>query len=234
MLEELLRGLYGVPVVAYSAALVWGIFSVLLSPCHLSSIPLVIAFINDQQGGRGRAFLLSLSFSGGILVTLVIIAVVSLTIGILLGPVEVIMNIMIAALLLLAGLYFLDLLPVPAGRQLMDHSLQKHPYLSGFVLGITLGMGLGICALAFMSPVLSISLSEIGKRPFFSIMLALAFILGHCGIILLAGTFMDALKKYLKWNNKSLGSRIIRKVSGSLILLAGVYVIIKNFILYLT
>ena len=36
------------PLVALSAAFVWGILSIILSPCHLASIPLIVGFIDEQ------------------------------------------------------------------------------------------------------------------------------------------------------------------------------------------
>ena len=61
----------GTPAVALTAALVWGILSILLSPCHLASIPLIVGFI-DQQGRitTRRAFAISLLFAVGILITI--------------------------------------------------------------------------------------------------------------------------------------------------------------------
>lgn len=35
-------------MIALTASLLWGMLSILLSPCHLASIPLVIAFIGEQ------------------------------------------------------------------------------------------------------------------------------------------------------------------------------------------
>ena len=40
------------PLVALSAALVWGVLSLLLSPCHLTSIPLIIGFISGHSAYR--------------------------------------------------------------------------------------------------------------------------------------------------------------------------------------
>ncbi|MCF7919577.1 MAG: cytochrome C biogenesis protein [Candidatus Cloacimonetes bacterium] len=231
MLENLATALYGAPVIAALAALGWGILSVLLSPCHLSSLPLIIAYINRQDGIKPRqAFNISLAFSLGILVTMLIMAVISFTIGILLGPVELLLNIFVSLLLLLAGLYFLDLLPITGGIELIDKRLHKSPYWNGFYLGILLGIGLGACALAFMAPILSISISNISVRPVFSITLMLAFIIGHCGIIVAAGTFMETLKKYLRWNHTSRGTVYIRRISGILIIIAAIYNLIKNIL----
>ena len=63
--------------IALSAAFLWGILSILLSPCHLSSIPLVVAYMGERGTRPGkRAFLISLVFAAGILVTIGIVGIV--------------------------------------------------------------------------------------------------------------------------------------------------------------
>ena len=39
------RAVEGTPAIAMAASLVWGILSIVLSPCHLASIPLIVGFI---------------------------------------------------------------------------------------------------------------------------------------------------------------------------------------------
>ena len=60
------------PVVALAASFAWGVLSIVLSPCHLSSIPLIIGFISGQGAEitARRAFTLSALFSAGILITI--------------------------------------------------------------------------------------------------------------------------------------------------------------------
>ena len=52
MIEQLFTTLTpaveGTPAIALAAAFVWGVLSIILSPCHLASIPLIIGFINEQ------------------------------------------------------------------------------------------------------------------------------------------------------------------------------------------
>jgi len=51
---------------AISASFVWGILSVLLSPCHLTSIPLIVGFIDDQDNLTvKRGFMIALLFALG-------------------------------------------------------------------------------------------------------------------------------------------------------------------------
>ena len=56
----LTHAVQGTPAIAIAAALAWGILSIILSPCHLVSIPLIVGFI-DEQGriSTKRAFLIS-------------------------------------------------------------------------------------------------------------------------------------------------------------------------------
>ena len=78
LFTALSRAVEGSAGLALSAAFVWGILSILLSPCHLASIPLIVGFI-DQQGRitTRRAFTISLLFAGGILITIGVIGAVT-------------------------------------------------------------------------------------------------------------------------------------------------------------
>ncbi|HRR86058.1 MAG TPA: cytochrome C biogenesis protein, partial [Phycisphaerae bacterium] len=82
MIEQLFTALThaveGTPIVALAASFVWGILSIILSPCHLASIPLIVGFI-DQQGQMTtrRAFGISTLFSVGILITIALIGVIT-------------------------------------------------------------------------------------------------------------------------------------------------------------
>jgi cytochrome c-type biogenesis protein len=49
----LTRAVEGSALVALGASFAWGVLSILLSPCHLASIPLIVGFIDSQ--GRTTA-----------------------------------------------------------------------------------------------------------------------------------------------------------------------------------
>jgi hypothetical protein len=38
----------GAPLIALAASMAWGVLSILLSPCHLASVPLIVGFISEQ------------------------------------------------------------------------------------------------------------------------------------------------------------------------------------------
>ncbi len=90
MLEELLTHLTAALtqslLVALVGAFLWGVISILLSPCHLASIPLLIGFLaSEAKSGTTRVFRLSLSFSLGILGSIVLIGAITAAAGRLLG-----------------------------------------------------------------------------------------------------------------------------------------------------
>jgi len=75
---------------ALAASLTWGVLSILLSPCHLSSIPLVIGYISSQgQIKVKRSFYIALAFAGGILITVAAIGIITAFMGRLMGDVGV-------------------------------------------------------------------------------------------------------------------------------------------------
>ena len=89
LFTHLSRAVEGTPLVAIAASFVWGILSVLLSPCHLASIPLIVGFINGQ--GRMttlRAFGLASLFAVGILITIEAIGAITAAAGRMMGEVE--------------------------------------------------------------------------------------------------------------------------------------------------
>jgi cytochrome c-type biogenesis protein len=84
--DTLYTALYGNPAIALLASFLWGIASVLLSPCHLSSIPLVIAvLIGKRTLTLKQTFRLSLVFSIGVLVSIAIIGIITALLGRMLG-----------------------------------------------------------------------------------------------------------------------------------------------------
>ncbi len=90
MIEGIFTTLYeammGAAWIAVLASLGWGVLSILLSPCHLSSIPLIVGFISSQgKMTVGRTFNISLVFSLGILFTIGLIGVITASLGRLMG-----------------------------------------------------------------------------------------------------------------------------------------------------
>ena len=210
---------------ALSAAFVWGILSILLSPCHLASIPLIVGFI-DQQGQitTRRAFGISFLFAVGILITIGIIGGITAAAGRMLGDVGRYGNYFVAVIFFVVGLYLLDMirLPMPGAAQ---PGMKRKGMLAAFILGLVFGIALGPCTFAYMAPMLAVTFKLAATNLAYGILLLLIYGVGHCSVIVLAGTFTEVVEHYLKWNEKSKGAVILKKVCGVLVLLGGLYLI---------
>jgi cytochrome c-type biogenesis protein len=230
MVGELFAWLSGTlnasPSLALLGSFLWGILSILLSPCHLSSIPLIVGFINGQ--GRmpaKRAFFLSSLFSGGILVTIALIGVITGLMGRMMGDVGPYANYFVAAVFFLVGLHLLDVIPLPFAGTSGQPAFNKKGLFAAFILGLVFGVALGPCTFAYMAPMLGVAFSVAAADLVFAVSLVLAYAVGHVSVIILAGTFTEIVQSYLNWNERSRGVLIVKKVCGALVLLGGIYLL---------
>ena len=229
MLEQLFttltRAVEGGPAVAFSAAFVWGILSILLSPCHLASIPLIVGFIDEQgQISTKRAFQIALLFSLGILVTIGVIGAITAAAGRMMGDVGAYGNYFVAAIFFLVGLHLLGVIPMPFTGP-GQVKMKKRGRIAAFILGLLFGVALGPCTFAYMAPMLAVTFRMAAAHMAYGILLLLAYGVGHCAVIVLAGTFTESVQQYLNWNESSKGATILKKICGLLVLLGGLWMI---------
>jgi cytochrome c-type biogenesis protein len=215
----------GTPLVALAAALAWGVLSVVLSPCHLASIPLIVGFIDGQgQMTTRRAFIISNLFAFGILITIVLIGIVTAAAGRMLGDLGAWANWFVAAIFLLVGMHLLDVIPMPWSGP-GQVGMARKGMLAAFILGLIFGVALGPCTFAYMAPILGVAFSLAADNLLYGVSLLLLYGLGHCAVIVLAGTFTEVIQRYLDWNEKSKGALILKKICGILVMLGGVWLI---------
>jgi cytochrome c-type biogenesis protein len=215
----------GTPAIAIIAALVWGVLSILLSPCHLASIPLIVGFI-DQQGriSTRRAFYISSLFAVGILITIAGIGAVTAAAGRMLGDVGKYGNYFVAVIFFVVGLILLDVIPIPFSGPGQIGMKRKGP-LAAFILGLVFGIALGPCTFAYMAPMLAVTFKTAATNLLYGLSLLLAYGIGHCSVIVFAGTCTELVQRYMNWTEKSKGAVILKKVCGVFVLLGGVYLI---------
>jgi len=215
----------GTAGVALGAAWVWGVLSILLSPCHLASIPLIVGFI-DRQGriSTRRAFVISVFFAVGILITIGAMGAITAAAGRMLGDVGRWGNYAVAVIFFGVGLYLLDALRLPL-PDAVQPGLKRKGLLAAFILGLVFGVALGPCTFAYMAPMLAVTFKLAATRLSYGILLLLFYGVGHCSVIVLAGTFTERVQHYLDWNETSRGAVILKKGCGVLVLLGGLYLI---------
>ena len=214
--------------IALLGSLLWGILSIILSPCHLASIPLIVGFI-DKQGiaSPKKAFFIALLFSLGILITITVIGIITGLLGRILGDVGQFGNYFVAVIFFIIGLYLIGVLPLPFLNQSVQPSYKKKGLLAAFLIGLVFGIALGPCTFAYMAPMLGVVFRVASEQLVFALVLLTAFAVGHCSIIVIAGSLTEKVQQYLNWTNQNKGSNILRKACGVLVILGGIYLIVR-------
>ncbi|HAB51818.1 MAG: cytochrome C biogenesis protein [Ignavibacteria bacterium RIFOXYB2_FULL_35_12] len=229
MIERIFTALYeamtGAVWLAVIASFGWGILSILLSPCHLSSIPLVIGFITSQgKISISRTFYISLIFAVGILITIAAIGIITASLGRLMGDVGSFGNYLVAGIFFLVGLYLLDIIKFDWNNIGLKQTKAKG-LLAALILGLLFGIALGPCTFAYMAPVLGIVFQTAQTNYLLAVLFLLAFGIGHCSVIVGAGTLTGKVQKYLNWSEESKTILRIKRICGILVIFGGVYLI---------
>lgn len=225
LFTTLTKAVEGSAWIALLASFIWGILSILLSPCHLASIPLIVGFIEKQgRTSVARAFGISTLFSVGILLTIGCIGFITAALGRMAGDVGAIGNYFVAAIFLAVGLYLTGTISItlPGASNI---NMSRRGMLAAFLLGLVFGIALGPCTFAYMAPVLGIVFKVGADNMLYAASLLLVYGLGHCSVIVLAGGSAEYVQKYLNWSGESRGTDIIKKVCGVLVLLGGFWLL---------
>lgn len=209
------------------ASFIWGILSIVLSPCHLTSIPLIIGFVDSTEvKTTRRRFVLALLFSVGILLSIALIGVITASAGRIAGDIGSWSNWLAAAVFAIIGLSFLDVVPLNFNG-LSVVPIKKKGRRAALLIGLIFGVALGPCTFAFMAPVLAVTFAKESNSLFVNALILTAYGVGHSLLIVLAGTFTGTLKKYLEWNSKKGHSERVKKVAGILLLIGALYFLAK-------
>jgi len=215
--------------IAVIGAFLWGILSILLSPCHLASIPLIVGYINRESVQQaGSAFAKALIFSLGILVTIALIGFITSAMGRLMGDVGTVGNYLVAGVFFLAGLYLLGIIN-PTWNSIGINKVKGRGYKMAFRLGLLFGFALGPCTFAFMAPVLGMAFHYSSVNIMLSVVLIASFGAGHCMVIAGAAAASSKLAGYLNWTEQSKGLSIAKKICGVLVMMGGIYFIYLTF-----
>jgi cytochrome c-type biogenesis protein len=225
LFTTLTQAVEGTPAIALTAAFTWGILSILLSPCHLASIPLIVGFI-DGQGriSTKRAFVISTLFAVGILITIGAIGAVTAALGRMMGDIGRYGNYFVALVFFAVGLNLLGVIPMPWSAP-GNVGLKRKGMLAAFILGLIFGIALGPCTFAYMAPMLGVTFKLASTNLLYGVFLLVIYGLGHCSVIILAGTCTKLVQRYMNWNERSRGAVVLKKICGVLVLTGGLYLI---------
>lgn len=223
LLETFGAAFGGAPALAGAAALTWGALSVALSPCHLSSIPLVVAYMNggDELPGGRRAAVLAGAFAAGNLVSIAAVGLATVAAGRMAGDVGRAGTYALAAVFLAFGLNLVGLLPLPSWSG-PSGSSRRGPW-GALALGAAFGAALGPCTFAFMAPLLGLAFRAGAAEASLGVVLVGLYALGHAAAIVAAGVSAQLVQRWLGSRGGARVTRALRVAAGAAVLAGGCY-----------
>lgn len=206
------------PLLAFAAVFVAGVISS-AAPCVLSTIPLVIGFVGGySDGDRLKAFRYSLMFILGLSLTFTAFGAAAGLFGTIFGVVGVGWYVFAGLLALLMGGQMMGLYEIrlPIKR---EYKPRRGGLVGAFLLGLFFGLVSSPCA----TPVMVVLLTLVaGKgQVLYGIALLFSYALGHCLLMLCAGTFTGFVEAFAKNCGVVNFSNWSRKLSGGIISLVG-------------
>ena len=217
-----------------AGAFLWGLVSVLFSPCHLASVPLMMGYVAGQgrlvEGREAVGY--ALVFTSGLFVTIALVGVLCALLGRMLGDVGAYWTVFVGAVLVWVALDMLGLAKCSlSGGLLSRFTLRGLP--GALALGLGYGLLSGTCTFGFLAPLLAVITLQ--GQLVSGALLICAFALGHCLPIVLAGSSAALARRMLEAVSGSSGdgtgggSLWVRRVAGSGVGLLGVYFVLRPF-----
>ena len=206
----------------------WGVVSVLFSPCHMASIPLIIGYVGGQKSileGR-HAIPYAILFTLGLFITIGIVGVVCLLLGRILGDVGPYWTLLLGGILIWVAVDMLGIakcnMPNSLGK------LQLHGLGGAFILGLAYGILSGSCTFGFIAPILAII--TVQEKIATGLLLLTLFAIGHCTPIVIAGSSAATVKKMLENSSFQQSGAWFRKGAGVLIGVLGIYFVARPWL----
>nr|WP_320016428.1 cytochrome c biogenesis protein CcdA [uncultured Desulfobacter sp.] len=215
--------------IAAAGCFLWGVISVLFSPCHLASIPLIVGYVGGQEKmvQPRQAGIYSVLFTTGLFITIALIGIICALLGRMLGDVGSWWQVLVGMILIWVALGMLGVekCAMPGGPL---HKLNIKGKFGAFVLGLAYGVLSGSCTFGFIAPILAII--TVQEKLAAGVILIILFAVGHCLPIVIAGSSTAAVKKLLEnsaWNG---AGTWFRKLAGITIALLGGYFILSPLV----
>ena len=214
---------------AATGCFLWGVVSVMLSPCHMASIPLIVSYVGGQEKGipARSAALYAVTFTIGLFITIAFVGIACSLLGRMLGDVGSWWTILVGAILIWVALNMLGVQACTMPGSLMAQ-LQIRGVGGAFLLGLAYGVLSGSCTFGFIAPILAII--TIQEKIATGILFIVLFGIGHCIPIAIAGSSTALVRRVLENSRFQQGGLWFRRLAGVSIFGLGVYFIIQPFL----
>jgi len=222
MIENIGQYISGNPLLAFAAVFLGGLISA-SSPCVLAIMPLVIGYVGGESAGdRKKALGYSLLFALGLSLTFTILGAIAAILGQLFGDIGKWWYWVVGLIAITMGLSMIGVFNIsfPFADKLMT---ARKGYVGAFLLGLLFGVVSSPCA----TPVLVVILSFVAAQQqlVYGVSLLFVYAIGHCALIVLAGVATGFVTALISTGRVEKYSRIVKQVSGGLIILAGFWII---------
>ncbi|OPY90112.1 MAG: thiol:disulfide interchange protein precursor [Syntrophaceae bacterium PtaU1.Bin231] len=219
----------GTMAFAVLGSFLWGMVSVLFSPCHLASIPLMVAYVagQDKAVDPKQAVGYSAAFSIGLFITIAAVGIACALLGRMLGDVGSYWQILVGAILLWVALGMLGVEACSVSGSFLSRFTMKG-FLGALVLGLAYGFLSGSCTFGFIAPILAIITIQ-GEVAAGMTMIVL-FAIGHCLPIMAAGSSTALVRKLMENSAWHGAGSWFRKGAGVVIGCLGIYFVVNPFL----
>lgn len=189
-------------------ALVAGILTS-ITPCSLSSIPLVIAYVGGTSIDTKKSFKLSLTFALGSAITFTLLGVIASLLGSLIGGTGKWWYIVLGILMLIMALQVMEVHEFIPSTYLTAKNTKKG-YIGAIVAGILGGLFASPCA----TPVLVVLLALVAGKGsiIWGILLLLMYSIGHSFLVVVAGTSMGVIRKLIQSKRYGIFSKVLKYI----------------------
>jgi cytochrome c-type biogenesis protein len=214
--------------IAAVGCFLWGVVSILFSPCHLASIPLIVGYVGGQEAllTPRTAGIYSTLFSAGLFVSITLVGIICALLGRMLGDIGNYWQIIIGLVLLWIALGMIGIEKCSVSGSLL-YKLNFRGIAGAFGLGLAYGILSGSCTFGFIAPILAII--TVQKQIAMGILFVILFAIGHCLPIVVAGSSTAAVKRMMEDSAWQGAGNWFRKGAGIIVMVMGLYFIANPF-----
>lgn len=215
--------------IAALGCFLWGMVSVVLSPCHMASIPLIVSYVAGQERGlhARSAAVYAVAFTVGLFITIAAVGFVCALLGRMLGDVGPWWTILVGAILIWVAADMLGVKACSLSGSLMAR-LRVRGLVGAFVLGLAYGVLSGSCTFGFIAPILAVI--TIQQKIATGILFIVLFGIGHCIPIAVAGSSAALVRRVLENSRFQQAGLWFRRMAGVAIAGLGGYFIVRPFL----
>jgi cytochrome c-type biogenesis protein len=213
---------------ALPGSFLWGMVSVLLSPCHMASIPLLFAYIGGQNMilPPRQAARYAVLFVAGLFLTILAIGLACAAAGRMLGDIGPYWQPLIGILLLWVAWTLFRPPRCYSNRSLLSRCVFSGAW-GAFILGLAYGFLSGVCTFGFIAPILGII--AVQAQVAYGIAMLALFAAGHCLPLVVVGIFSARVMAILDRGFWQSGVLYMRRLAALIIAALGCYFLILTF-----